>query len=122
MELYCRLDVLLLAECFLAFRKEVREQWDLEAALYISLPQLSFDCMLKQTGAVIELMSDVNMVLQFEEQIRGGTSFIAERYVEATADELAALDAKEDITKLIYLDLNNLYGMFFISITKPVSK
>ena len=71
-ELYCRLDVLLLAECFLSFRKEVYDEFQLDCCHYISLPQLAFQCMLKSTSVTIECLSDPDMILFLESNIRGG--------------------------------------------------
>ena len=47
---------------------------------FISLPQLSFNMMLKLTGVSIELMSDIDQILFIERSIRGGLSFICQRY------------------------------------------
>lgn len=47
----------------------------------------------------MELMSDADMFLQVEESVRGGNSFVRERYYEESDDKQAA-----------YIDANNLYG------------
>lgn len=41
-EKYCELDVLLLCIAFCQFRNEVQEEFDLDAAHFISLPGLAF--------------------------------------------------------------------------------
>jgi len=69
-ELYCRLDVLLLAECVLSFREEIYAEFTLDCCHYISLPQLAFSAMLKSTGVAIECMNDIDMILFFEQAIR----------------------------------------------------
>ena len=81
-ELYCRLDVLLLAECVLSFREDVYQEFGLDCCHYISLPQLAFSAMLKSTGVNIECLSDVDMILFLESAIRGGTSFIGLRHCD----------------------------------------
>jgi hypothetical protein len=98
-ELYCELDVLLLAECFLSFRREVMDEFGLDPCHYISLPQLCFDCMLRKTGAAIELMTDPDMIMTLESGIRGGVSFIGTRHVK-----------EEESSCNMYWDQNNLYG------------
>ena len=108
--LYCQLDVLLLAECVLAFRAEVKAQWGLDVCMYISLPQLAFDGMLLQTGARIELMDQEDMCLMIEGHIRGGAAFIGKRYEEAKEGDGANL-----ATRILYLDAN-------VSIVKKRSK
>jgi hypothetical protein len=101
-ELYCRLDVLLLAECFLSFRAEVLQELDLDCCHYISLPQLAYDAMLKMTGVEIEPMTDIDMILFFESSIRGGVSFIGQRMCQATtpAEEAAGVEPRS----MLYID------------------
>ncbi|MEM6686322.1 MAG: hypothetical protein AAF617_11110, partial [Bacteroidota bacterium] len=100
MVIYCYLDVLLLAECVMQFKRKISEDFQLDMTNYISLPQLAFDCMLKETGCEIELMSDPEMLYMVESNIRGGLSYINTRYVnvENTNDSL------------VYVDANNLYS------------
>jgi hypothetical protein len=92
-ELYCVTDVYLLAEVVFAFRDEIYDETRLDFSHYMSLPQLSFDMMLKLTDEELELMPDPNMILFVESAIRGGHSFINERYASSSAD-----------TKLEYID------------------
>jgi DNA polymerase type B, organellar and viral len=112
-ELYCKLDTLLLAECFLQFRNEVYSEFQLDCCHYISLPQLGFDCMLKSTGVKIEPLIDPDMVLFLEANIRGGTSFISQRHclanpIQPNTGLPERID--EEPTTLVYIDANNLYG------------
>ena len=53
----------------------------------ILVPQLSMDCFLKSTGAEIENIQDVELFLETEKNIRGGVSFVRERWARATDDE-----------------------------------
>lgn len=66
-ELYCNTDVFLLAEVFLSFRKLILDDFQLDCSHYISLPQLSFDCMLKKTGVKIEHLADPDKALFLEQ-------------------------------------------------------
>lgn len=50
MEIYCALDVFLLAEVFTLFRKETLANFGIDPLNYVSLPGLGFDCFLKKTG------------------------------------------------------------------------
>jgi hypothetical protein len=95
-EVYCTTDVYLLAEAFLSFREEVIGYWGMDPAHYISLPQLAFDCMLRQTGVCIEHLPDIDMVLFLERGIRGGVSFIGQRHCEATCDDSSLGDDSDD--------------------------
>ena len=105
-ELYCKSDVLLLAECFLSFRNEVIQEFELDPVHYISLPQLAFDCMLKMTQVSIECLTDIDMILFLESNVRGGVSFISQRHCEVPEPSVA----KPSDPKLLYIDANNLYG------------
>ena len=102
-ELYCIMDVGILAEVIVQFRRLILEMFKLDCCHYISTPQLAFDAMLLSTNVEIELMHDVNQILMIENNIRGGVSFINQRHcVEETTD-------KRQI-QLGLIDANNLYG------------
>ena len=49
----------------------------------ISSPGLSWDAMLKMTGAESEKIIDIDMYLFIEKGLTGGISYIAKRYSEA---------------------------------------
>jgi len=100
-EIYCKIDTLLLAEIFQAFRKKMHSFSGLDPAYYISLPAYGYDSMLKITKARIELPTDINMVHFLEKGKRGGVSFINTRYLWTTNT------SNKDI---LYIDRNNLYG------------
>ena len=100
MKIYCYLDTLLLAECVMKFRQKIEDDFGLGMTNYISLPQLSFDCMLRQTGCEIELISDPDMLFMVESNIRGGLSYINTRYIN--------VENTDDC--LVYVDANNLYS------------
>ena len=99
-ELYCKIDTILLAEIFLAFREKMYEFSGLDPAHYISLPAFGYDTMLKITKNEIELPTDISMVHFFEQAKRGGVSFINTRYLEL----------ENDSEEIVLLDWNNLYG------------
>ena len=99
-ELYCMTDCALLAEIVSQFRDEIYNDSELDICNYISLPQLTLDLMLKKTGAQIELCTDIDEILLIESNIRGGLSFISQRYACPTNEN----------EELLYIDANNLYG------------
>ncbi len=112
--LYCRLDVVLLAEVMSAFRERMYKHFQLDCTSYISFPQLAFDCCLKTLSEPIELMHDPDMVLLIEQNIRGGVSFINERHVRTpnytTTANFQDVDDKIQ-NHLFYIDANNLYSV-----------
>ena len=112
--LYCRLDTLLLAEVMTVFRKKVYEEFHLDCTKYISVPQLSFDSMLLTLSEPIHLMTDPDMILMMEQNVRGGVSFINERHV--CLKNFSKTKANETIEtkiqdQLLYIDANNLYSV-----------
>ena len=73
-DLYCRIDVLLLADVFETFRRTCQEQYGLDPAHYYTSPGLSWDALLKKTGVELELLTDYDQHLFIEKGMRGGIS------------------------------------------------
>ena len=70
----------------------------------------SWDVMLEVIKTKIELVSDPNMFIFFEEGMKGGISYISNRYGKANNKCLKSYDPKEESKHIISLDANNLYG------------
>ena len=110
-DLYLKSDVLLLADVFEEFRSVCLENYQLDPAWYYTSPGLAWDAALKKTGVRLELLTDPDMLLMFEEGIRGGVSMITKRYGKANNPYMGKDFDKNSPTKyLAYLDANNLYG------------
>ena len=56
-DLYCRTNVLLLADVFETFRQTCLRQYGLDLAHFYTSPGLSWDALLKKTGVELELLS-----------------------------------------------------------------
>ena len=108
--LYLESDVLLLADVFENFRKTCLEYYKLDPCHYFTSPGLSWDAMLKMTNIKLELMTDVDMFQFIEKGLRGGISYIANRYGEANNKYMKTYDKKAPSKYIMYLDANNLYG------------
>ena len=71
-DLYIKLDTALLADVFESFRNKCLEKYELDPAYFLTAPGLSWWACLKKTGVESELLTDNNMLMMFEQGIRGG--------------------------------------------------
>ena len=77
---------------------------------YFNTPGLSWDAMLKMTKIKLDLIPDPDMYIFFEKGIRGGISYISNRYSKDNNRYLKFYDPKQESKHITYLDTNNLYG------------
>ena len=109
-DLYLKSDILLLADVFENFRKTCLQYYQLDPCHYFTSPGLSWDAMLKMTDIKLELMVDIDMFQFIEKGMRGGISYIANRYGKANNKYMKNHDEKAPTKYIMYLDANNLYG------------
>ena len=109
-DLYLQSDILLLTDVFENFRKTCLEYYKLDPCHYFTSPGLSWDAMLKMTDIKLELMTDVNMFQFIEKGLRGGISYIANRYGKANNKYMKDYKKDKPSKYIMYLDANNLYG------------
>ena len=75
---------MLLADVFEKFIGLCLEYYGLDPCHYFSSPALSWDTTLKMTGVELELISDINLYLFVEKGMRGGISYIDNKYSRAS--------------------------------------
>ena len=109
-DLYLESDVLLLADVFQNFRKTCLQYYKLDPCHYFTSPGLSWDSMLRMTDIKLELMTDIDMFQFIQKGMRGGISYIANRYGKANNKYMKTYDEKAPSKYIMYLDANNLYG------------
>jgi uncharacterized C2H2 Zn-finger protein len=107
-DLYLKLDVLLLADVFQAFRDVCTEAYNLDPAWYYTAPGLAWDAALRFTKVELDLIQNEDMFFMFERGIRGGVAQCCKRYAKANNPYLGG-DMKNQ-EYIAYLDANNLYG------------
>ena len=84
--------------------------YKLDPAHYFSSPGLSWGSMLKMTDIKLELMTDIDMFQFIEKGLRGGISYISNRYGKANNKYMKKYDEKLPSKYITYLYANNLYG------------
>ena len=110
-EIYCKSDVLLLADVFENFIDVCFEKFQLNPAHYITAPSLALDAMLKMTEVKLDFLTDPDMFLFFEKGVQGGVSTITKRYAKANNRYMGdEYDPNKPSIYIPYLDANNLYG------------
>ena len=120
LQLYLETDVDHLADVFERFRDVCMENYGLDPAWYYTAPGLSWDAMLKITRLELDPITDPDMLMFFERQVRGGISMITTRYAEANNKYMKEYDQSKPDSFIFYLDANNLYG-WAMSQLLPVS-
>jgi len=80
---YVKLDVVLLADCMENFRRVGIQEYGINPAHYWTLAGYTWQCCLKMTNLELQLITDPNIYLMFENAIRGGVSTVSNRYSKA---------------------------------------
>lgn len=104
--LYLATDTYLLAEAVMSLRNMIHHEFGLDLCQYWSLPMMSKDLMLKMTGVEIDLMHDVEMCAMVRNNIRGGLSYVNQRYFDVEKERKNIGESRS----VLYADANNLYG------------
>ena len=71
-DLYVQSDTLLLADVFENFRDKCLNKYQVDPIHFLSVPGLAWQACLKKTGVELELLTDPDMLLTFEDGPRGG--------------------------------------------------
>ena len=81
-KLYCKSDVILLADVFEKFIKVSTEEFGINPLYCVSPPSYTYQCALKNTDNKLQTLQDKDLILLVENNIRGGiSSLMVDRYV-----------------------------------------
>ena len=94
----------------LYLKTDYYDYYGLDPCHYFSSPGLSWDAMLKMTGVVLELISDIDTHLFIEKGMRSSTSYIAKRHSKTNNKYMKDYESDKEDEFIIYVDANNLYG------------
>ena len=75
--MYLKSNTLLLADILENFRKMCLKFYHLDPANFLSAPGLACQAALKKTKVKLELLTDIDMLLMVEKEIRGGISHLS---------------------------------------------
>ena len=82
--LYCKSDVISLADVFEKFVKVSVEEYKINPLYCVSLPGYTYQCALKYTNIKLQTLQDKDLILLIENNIRGGiSSVMGNRYVKS---------------------------------------
>jgi len=101
---------LLLADVFENFCDSCIVSYGLDPSYYYTLPGFTWNAMLKHTGINFELLTDIDMVMFVERDIRGGLNQCSGRYARANNKYIKSYDSSKPSSYLMYFYVNNLYG------------
>jgi len=116
-DLYLTLDTVLLADVYQNFRKTAHASYGLDPSRYLTLPSFSWDACLKLTDVKLELLTDPEAHLFFENNLRGGISTISARHSKSNVPGTTSFDPSNPASYIFYVDANNLYGW---AMTQPL--
>ena len=100
--LYLNSDTLLLADFFENFRKICLKIYHLILAKFLSAPRLAWKAALKKTEVKLELLTDINMLLMVEKEIKGGICHANHRYAKANNKYMNDYDRNKESPYLQY--------------------
>ena len=109
-DVYIQADVSQLSDVVENFRSLCLKDYELDPSYFVSTPGLAFEAMLKCTKVKLELLTDIDMVLMIQKDIRGGLTQVVKRHAAVNHKYLPSYGSSKKSVFLQYLDANNFYG------------
>ena len=108
--MYVESDTLLLADVFENLINMCLEIYELDPAKFLSAPGLAWQVALKKTKVKLDLLTDIDILLMVEKEIRGGICNAIYWYTKANNKYMYDYDENKESSHINYWDVNNLYG------------
>ena len=109
-DFYVQSDTLLLVDAFEDFRNKCIEIYELDPTHFLSALGLAWQACSKKTEVKLELLTNVNMLLVVDKEIRGEICHAIHRYAKANNKYMKNYDKNKESSYIQYLYANNLYG------------
>ena len=110
-DLYLKTGVLEVADAFQLFRQVCMEVYSLDPAHFSTAPNLSWEALLITTRATLGLLTDIDLLLFFEKNIRGEINGIGElRHFVANNKDLDSFDVSQPSVYGAFFDVTSLYA------------
>ena len=101
-------DTLLLADVFENFRNMCIKVYELDPARFLSVPGLAWQVCLKKTGIELKSITNIDVLLMIEKEIKGGICHVLVRYGKANNKYMKDYNKDAEELFLQYDDANNL--------------
>ena len=109
-DLYVQFDTTLLADVFESLKDKCIEIYDFDPAHFLSAAGLAWQACLKKTEVELELLTDNDMLIMFEEGIRGGICHAIYLYAKANNKYMKNYDENKESSFVICDGANSFYG------------
>ena len=86
------------------------EIYKLDFAKFVSVSGLAWQVALKNTNIKLDLLTDIDMLVIVEKDIRGGIYHSIYRYAKASNKYMNNYDENKELSYFQYWDIKNLYG------------
>ena len=103
--MYVQSDTLLAADVFKIFKCKCIEIYELDPAHFLSAPGLALQACLKKTGIKLILLTNNDMIMMLEKEIRGGICHAIHRYAKANNKYMKNYNKNIESSYLMYLDI-----------------
>ena len=103
-DLYVQSDTFLLTDVYENFRDRCNDTYELDPAHYLSAPGLAWQACLKKEKVKLELLTDNDMLIMVEKEIRGGMCNAIHRYAKANNKYMKNYNKNIESSYLVYLD------------------